>query len=236
MTYTVIGRCARTDNLGIGITTYSLAVGATSPWAAPGHGVLSTQAFTNPDLGPVAVALLRENREPDDVLSAIAGMDGDFEYRQVGVMGWNGASAVHSGEKIRSWAGHLASDGLITMGNGLSGPHVIEAMTNAFEAKEPDDLAGRLFAALEAGRDAGGQEPSPGNRLPERSAVLLIYGLKLVPIIDLRVDFHYDAMTELRRVYELFTKYAPYYDQRHRDPMKLIPQEDWTRENMPDVS
>ena len=31
MTYTIVGRCARTGQLGVGITTYSLAVGGYCP-------------------------------------------------------------------------------------------------------------------------------------------------------------------------------------------------------------
>ncbi len=233
MTYTVLGRCPRTGNLGIGIATYSLAVGATCPWFAPGRGALSTQAFTNPDLGPAAVKLLDAGREPEEVLPELRRLDARFEYRQVGVIDRSGSAAAHSGDKIRQWAGHLIGNGVIAMGNGLAGVGVIEAMANAFAESESLELAGRLISALEAGRDAGGQEPSPGNHLPERSAVLLVYGLGPVALTDLRVDLHDDAVGELRRTFEMYSAYAPYYEQRHRDPGRLQPQEDWTRENVP---
>ena len=233
MTYTVIGRCPRTGNLGIGITTYSLAVGATCPWFAPGRGALSTQAFTNPDLGPAAVELLDAGREPEEVLSRLRRLDADFEYRQVGVIVGSGSAAAHSGKNIRQWAGHVIGNGVVAMGNGLAGAGVIEAMAGAFSESGPLELAARLMDALEAGREAGGQEPSPGNHLPERSAVLLVYGPGPVAITDLRVDLHDNAVGELRRALEMYSAYAPYYEQRHRDPSRLQDQEDWTRENLP---
>ncbi len=234
MTYTVIGRCPRTGNLGIGIATYSLAVGTTCPWFAPGCGALSTQAFTNPDLGPAGVELLGAGRGPEEVLSELRRLDAEFEYRQVGVIDLSGSAAAHSGEKIRQWAGHVIGDGVITMGNGLAGAGVIEAMAGAFAEGESLELAGRLMSALEAGLDAGGQEPSPGNHLPERSAVLLVYGPGPVALTDLRVDLHDDAVGGLRRTFEMYSTYEPYYEQRHRDPGRLQAQEDWTRENVPD--
>lgn len=233
MTYTVIGRCPRTGDLGIGIATYSLAVGATSPWFAPGRGALSTQAFTNPDLGPTGVELLRAGRGPEDVLAELRPLDAEFEYRQVGVIDESGSAAAHSGEKIRQWAGHLIGDGVIVMGNGLAGAGVIEAMAGVFAGTEQLELADRLMGALEAGRDAGGQEPSPGNHLPERSAALLVYGSGSVALTDLRVDMHEDAVGGLRRAFEMYSIYEPYYEQRHRDPGQLQAQEDWTRENVP---
>lgn len=231
MTYTVIGRCPRNGNLGIGIATYSLAVGATCPWFAPGRGALSTQAFTNPDLGPAGVELLGAGRLPEEVISELRRLDAEFEYRQIGVLDRSGSAAAHSGKRIRQWAGHVIGDGVIAMGNGLAGGGVIEAMAGAFAASESLELAGRLMSTLEAGRDAGGQEPSAGNHLPERSAVLLVYGPGPVALTDLRVDLHDDAVGELRRTFEIYSTYEPYYEQRRRDPGRLQAQEDWTREH-----
>ena len=47
MTYTVIARCARTGQLGIGIATYWLAVGGYCSAIRGGLGIVSTQAFVN---------------------------------------------------------------------------------------------------------------------------------------------------------------------------------------------
>ena len=58
MTYTVIARCGRTGQLGIGIATYSLAVGGYCPAIRGGLGAVSTQAFVNLKLGTLALRLL----------------------------------------------------------------------------------------------------------------------------------------------------------------------------------
>ena len=54
MTYTVLAACPRTRRVGVGIATYSLAVGGYCPWADGHLGVVSTQANVNPKLGPLA--------------------------------------------------------------------------------------------------------------------------------------------------------------------------------------
>ena len=51
MTFTILGRDPSTGELGRGIATYSLAVGATCPQMSPGIGVVTSQASTNPVIG-----------------------------------------------------------------------------------------------------------------------------------------------------------------------------------------
>ena len=123
-------------------------------------------------------------------------------------------------------------ENVVVMGNGLAGIRVLEAMVGSFVSNESETLGERLLLSLEAGRDAGGQEPTPGNHLPERSSALLVVGSDPVAITDLRIDAHDDAVTELRRVFGLYSEYEPYYAQRHRDPKTLIAQEVWTRQNL----
>ncbi|NQW17606.1 MAG: DUF1028 domain-containing protein [Chloroflexi bacterium] len=231
MTFTIIARDPETGELGIGIATYSLAVGATCPHIGVGIGAVSTQAFTNADLGPDAIDMLGEGRPAAEVLNLLKALDVDFEYRQVGIIPAIGSVAIHTGSHARDWAGHVITEHALTMGNGLAGQQVVEGMMDDFEAAG-GSLAGRLLAGLEAGRNAGGQEPSPGNHLAERSSVLLVYGEGLVATTDLRVDVHETAIDELRRVYELYSTYAPYYDQRHRSPSTLDAQEVWTKANV----
>ena len=44
MTYTILGRCRRTRQLGIGIATFSLAVGGYCPFVKSNLGAVSSQA------------------------------------------------------------------------------------------------------------------------------------------------------------------------------------------------
>jgi uncharacterized Ntn-hydrolase superfamily protein len=231
MTYTIMARDSETGELGIGIATYSLAVGATCPHIEPGLGAVSTQAFTNADLGPMALSALGKGVSAEVALQAIKANDGDFEYRQVGIVPADGPIAIHTGPHARKWSGHAITEHVLTMGNGLAGQQVVDAMMSGFETTG-GTLAGRLLAALEAGQNAGGQEPSPGNHLAERSSVLLVYGESGVAKTDLRVDVHETAVDDLRRLYELYSTYAPYYEERHHSPSTLPAQEVWTQANL----
>ena len=83
MTYTVIARCARTGQLGIGIATYSLAVGGYCPAIRGGSGAVSSQAFVNLKLGNLALRLMNQGYNPDKVMSKLRVDDPKFDYRQV---------------------------------------------------------------------------------------------------------------------------------------------------------
>lgn len=231
MTYTIIGRCARTRRLGLGIATFSLGVGGYCPFIAPGRAAISTQAYVNPRLGVLAMRLLGLGYSPRRVVEELASEDADIEYCQVGIVDGEGVAAVHSGTKIRSWSGDIQRPDLVAMGNALAGAEVIEAMADAFAAEPARDLDERLLGALEAGRDAGGQEGGDGH-LDERSAVLTVYAHDPYPEIDLRVDVHEHAVDELRRVHGLYKPYLPYYRLRGHAPRETPPQEVWARDNL----
>ena len=49
MTYTIIGRCPRTRQLGVGIATFSLAIGGYCPYVKADLGAVSSQASADPD-------------------------------------------------------------------------------------------------------------------------------------------------------------------------------------------
>ncbi|HYF09057.1 MAG TPA: DUF1028 domain-containing protein, partial [Acetobacteraceae bacterium] len=59
MTYSLLGRCARTGQFGATVATSSLAVGSRVPHAAAGVGAILTQHRTDPRLGPLGLQLLR---------------------------------------------------------------------------------------------------------------------------------------------------------------------------------
>ncbi len=228
MTYTVIGRCERTGRFGIGIATYSLAVGGYCPFLKRGVGVVSSQAAADPRLGSQAMRLLERGASPEGVLDELGRNDDFFEYRQIGVLDWNGNSAAHTGLKNREWRGHIVDGGSIAMGNGLAGAPVADAIAGAFRAHDGESLDERLLRALEAGRDAGGQAPPEVGHLPERSAALVVYGEEEYALMDLRVDAHEMAVEELRRVRDAYLPYVPlYYDLRVKRPDQAPPQEVW---------
>lgn len=229
MTFTILGRCPRTARTGVAIATYSLGVGGYCPFFVRDRGVLSTQAFANPALGPLAMEQLAKNVPPGQVMTALAAVDPDFAFRQVGIVTCDGTVAMHTGERCRAWAGHLQGDGYAVFGNVLAGEPTITAMAASWDAGAALDLDERLLRALEAGRDAGGQAGAEGDHLPERSAALVVRGADCVRDIDLRVDLHDDAVTELRRVHTGYVPYLEYYALRARDPARTPAQDVWAR-------
>ncbi|MCY3725727.1 MAG: DUF1028 domain-containing protein, partial [Rhodobacteraceae bacterium] len=48
MTFSIAGYCSKTNQLGIAITTSSIAVGSRCPWARAGVGAVSSQNITLP--------------------------------------------------------------------------------------------------------------------------------------------------------------------------------------------
>ena len=233
MTYTVIGACRESGRLGVGIATYSIGVGGYCPFVERGLAALSTQAFANPALGPMALAALREERDPAPVLARLAAADPGFDWRQVVIATPDGRVAAHTGPHTRPWSGHVTGDGFAAFGNVLAGEATIQAMAAAWRERANDDLPERLLAALEAGRDAGGQAAADGSPLPERSSALIVRGEDVVEDLDLRVDLRDDAVGELRRVYERYRTYLPYYALRARAPAETPPQDEWAREHDP---
>ena len=233
MTFTAIGACPETGRLGIGIATYSLGVGGYCPFFERGVAALSTQAFANPALGPQAVAALRQTSDPERVLVQLAESDTGFDWRQVVIAAADGRIAAHTGPNTRPWSGHITGEGFAVFGNVLAGEATVQAMAAAWRERPGKDLPERLLAAIEAGRDAGGQAAPDGTHLPERSAALIVRGADIVEDIDLRVDLHDDAVGELRRLWDTYRIYLPYYALRARSPAETPPQDVWARENDP---
>lgn len=229
-TYTMLGYCPRTRQLGIGIATYSLAVGGYCPEIRTGLGAVSSQAFADPRLLPAAMKLLALGRSPREVLDSLATEDRYFEYRQVGIVDAGGRAAAHTGRKATAWGGHLVGDGHVAMGNCLVGKQVVEAMAGAFLADPGAELSERLLCAIEAGRKSGGQNLP----MSERSAALRVHADESYPLMDLRVDVHPNAVVELRRCYEAYKPYLPlYYELRVKEPNLAPSQIEWTKRHCP---
>ncbi len=228
MTYTILARCERTGALGIGIATYSLAVGAKVPAIATGVGAVASQAFVNPTFRNLGVRLLELGHPAQQVLVMLKASDPDIEFRQLALVDRWGGVACHTGGRTRPWTGSRIGDGYAAFGNVLKDEGVAGAMATAFERTAKLQLGERLMLALEAGRDAGGQVGGAGH-LPERSASILVHETDAHPALDLRVDSHPDAVSELRRVLDEFTPYVPFYRLRWRDPANAPPQEQFVK-------
>lgn len=228
MTYSIIGRCARTGRLGLGITTFSLAVGGRCEGIAAGIGVCKTQAFPNRTNDPLGIKLLAEGFLPARVMEMFAANDSEHDYRQIAIMDRAGRIAAHTGSGTRGWSGHQIDTDCVAFGNGLVGPEVADAIAKGFLAEPDADLEHRLLMGIEAGRDAGGQGTRERHKA-ERSAALRAYSKDTFADIDLRVDLHETAVEELRRVWTEYKQYEAYYRDRERNPSGAKGQEEFMK-------
>ena len=177
-------------------------------------------------------ALIDASGRPEVVLERLGRSDAGFEYRQVVILAAGGTAAAHTGARCRRWAGHRVGAGFAVFGNVLAGPPVVDAMAAAARAAAGAPLGERLLQVLEAGRDAGGQQTETGEHLAERSAALMVKGEDIVEDLDLRVDVSACAIEDLRRAYEAYAPYLPYYALRARDPANTPAQDVWAREHL----
>ena len=222
-TFSMIGRCPRTGRLGVSITTSDVAVGSRCPYVKPMVGAVSTQATTDPRLGPFALRLLEMGYSSTGALQQLEASDPYIERRQLGLVDRDGAAAARTGALNNPWAGHIAGENYVSMGNGLAEEKVVRAMAQAFEESEPEDLEERLLRAIEAGQQAGGEAQ---DSTPHHSAALLVYGSQSFPRIDLRVDEHATPIVELRRVFEIYKPRIDYFSLRASDPEAALAMRD----------
>jgi uncharacterized Ntn-hydrolase superfamily protein len=201
MTFSIVGRCEKTGQLGIAISSSSIAVGARCPWVRAKVGVVATQNVTMPALGPQVLDHLEwDGLDPAAALDRALGGNEFKEYRQVTVVDAQGRTAVFSGNKALGIY-HAAQGGqCVAAGNMLKSIDVIEAMLPAFETTE-GMLADRLLAAMQAAMAKGGEAG------PVHSAALKIAGDQSWPLVDLRVDWADDD--PIGKLGELWAAYQP---------------------------
>lgn len=200
MTFSIVGRCAETGQLGIAISSSSIAVGARCPWLRAGVGAVSSQNITLPALGPQILDGLADGLAPATALDQALSSNGYGQYRQVAVVDAQGRTALFSGSHALGTHNAVAGDQCVAAGNLLASSAVIECMVEAFERSE-GCLAARLLTALQAGQAAGGEAGAV------HSAALSVVGDLTWPIVDLRVDWADE--NPIGELHKLWTAYEP---------------------------
>ncbi|MCW2294330.1 putative Ntn-hydrolase superfamily protein [Pseudomonas sp. BIGb0408] len=213
MTFSIVGRCPETGQLGIAISSSSIAVGARCPWLRAGVGAVATQNVTLPALGPQILDLLEQQTlEPSDALQRALSANGWSQYRQVTVIDSHGRTALFSGKEALGLYNAVAGEQCVAAGNLLSGEAVIQAMVEAFE-NASGQLADRLLAAMHGAMAAGGEAG------PVHSAALKVVGDLVWPIIDLRVDWaDDDPIGQLDGLWQAYRPQMQDYLTRALDP------------------
>src|SRR5271169_3855902 len=125
MTWSIIARDSATGQFGIAVATRFFAVGARVPHIAAGIGGIATQALVNPYYGIDGLKLLREGRQPRDIVDTPIAADAGRESRQLHIMDAAGRIASHTGSECVDWYGHIEGNGFSIAGNMLAGAGVL---------------------------------------------------------------------------------------------------------------
>jgi uncharacterized Ntn-hydrolase superfamily protein len=203
-TFSIVAIDPVTGDLGVAVASRVFGVGNHVPWAEAGVGAVATQASMNGGYGPRGLELLRQGLTAQQVIDKLLAEDTyqNKEGRQVAVIDAKGNIAAYTGPTANEWKGHIKGATYTVQGNILAGPHVAEAMARAFEASK-GELAERLYAALKAGDDAG------GDRRGRQSASILVVrkgggsSLNNDRLAYINVDDNPDPLLELGRLVNL---------------------------------
>ena len=196
-TFSIVGRCDRTGQLGVAVSTADVAAGRLVTWARAGVGAVATQSWPSLYLAIDALEVLERGASAHEALERVLADDPGRSVRQLGVVDAQGGSASFSGEECTTWFGEETGPGFAAQGNMLIRGETVAAMARSFNATGGLDLAERLLRALEAGQ-AGG-----GDKRGRQCSALLVVDREEYPLWDLRVDEHAQPVAELRRVYEI---------------------------------
>jgi uncharacterized Ntn-hydrolase superfamily protein len=215
VTFSIAGRCAKSGAFGVAIATSSIAVGARCPHARAGVGAAATQNVTDPDLGPLLLDHMERGLSAREAIGTVVKDRAFIDYRQLTAVDRNGQSASFSGKHILGTHGVSEARDCVAAGNLLKSAALPEAMTASFNATAGAHLAERLLFALEAGRDAGGEEG------PVHSAALIVHHERAFPLVSLRVDWDEgDPIHRLRKLWEDYRPQMAAYLQRAIDPTR----------------
>jgi len=223
MTFSLVGRCARTGRLGAAVTTSSIAVGSRCQHARAGVGAALTQHRTDPRLGPLALDLLARGFTADEAMKAIVAATPYRNWRQLAVIDAAGRTAVYSGAHVRGARGEAQGRDCAAIANIVRSETIPRTMVERFERSPDRPLAQRLVEALAAGEAAGGE------RVPVMSAALIVVDKESFPYVELRVDDHLTPIVELSRLRSLYQTEADAYVTRTVDPEQASPPPNMAR-------
>jgi len=203
-TFSIVAYDAATGDCGVTVASKYFSVGAVVPWGEAGTGCVATQANVNVGYGPRGLELLRQGMTAKQVVDKLLAEDTfpGKDGRQLAVVDGKGNIAAYTGPNAPNWAGDRQGKNCSAQGNILVGKQVPEAMVQAFESTQ-GDLAEKLFAALKAGDDAGGDSRG------KQSASMLVVGkgrgrnINNDRLIYINVDDNPAPIPELRRLLDI---------------------------------
>lgn len=203
-TFSIVAYDPEAGDWGVAVASRYFSVGAVVPWAEAGVGAVATQADVNVGYGPRGLELLKQGLSARQALDKLLAEDTfeDKGGRQVAIVDSKGGIAAYTGPNAPKWAGDRQGRNWSAQGNILAGPQVTESMGKAFEAAG-GELAEKLYAALKAGDDAGGD-----SRGKQSASILVVRkgggrNINNDRRIYINVDDSPDPLKELRRLLDL---------------------------------
>ena len=210
MTFSVLATDGR-GAVGMAVSSSSPAVAARCLHLRVGVGGAASQNVTDPRLGTALLDALEQGADPQAALDGVVDGRDLVEHRQLTVLDLHGKAAAYSGARSLGNHHHRVGTDVVVAGNMLAGPHVVDAVVEAFELSA-GELEERLLAAMEAGLAAGGEEG------PLHSAGLAVVRGVAWRETDLRVDWHDEPLAELRRLLDVWLPQRDDYVTRALDP------------------
>ena len=203
-TFSIVAYDPLNADWGVAVASRYFSVGSVVPWAAAQVGAIATQANVNVGYGPRGLELLQQGKSAKQVLDQLLAEDkfDGKDGRQVAIIDAKGNIAAYTGPGAPNWAGDRQGKTWSAQGNILVGPQVVESMGRAFEAT-PGELAEKLYAAVKAGDEAGGDSRG------KQSASMLVVrkqggrNTNNDRYIYINVDDNPDPLVELRRLLDL---------------------------------
>lgn len=211
MTFSIALRCPQTGHFGIAGAASSMAMGARCLFVDHDAGAVITQHRTDPRLGPMALAYLREGLSAPKALDRIANAPG-IEWRELAIVDDHGGTAMHQGAHQEPIYARASAPGVVAVGNILRNDQVPAAMVAAAVAAGDKPIAERLLAALDAALAAGGEI------YPLCSAALKVAAYPGFCSVDLRVDRDAAPLAALRNLWISYAPQVKTFEERVLDP------------------
>ena len=184
--YAILARDPVTGEYGVAAASHAPLIGMNLDFLDKDAGGVAVLGGPYLETNDKVLLALREGLPPAKAIPVGLYTDPDKEQRQVLAISTQGTAAF-TGKKLAKQAADKLGDYHVVAGHRLESEDVIAAMDEAFLAID-GPLKDRLFAALLAGRDAGGEEDGA------RSAAIVIVGpgarfATRDRLLDLRIDF-----------------------------------------------
>ena len=186
MTFSILGRCAATGQLGMAVSSSSPAVAARCAHARAGVGAVASQNVTDPRLGTHVLHAMTNGMDADAAVASVIAAANYTAFRQLLAIDHTGQTAIFSGKNTLGINAEYQSQDAAAAGNLLANTTIPNSMVTAFHDTK-GHLGDRLIAAMRAGLDAGGEAGEV------KSAGLLIVDNQDWPLAELRCDWTEDC-------------------------------------------